>query len=137
MHSRLAQMISGSAMQWWSWGDSIPDTENQILIGVATWSVYDLRLLDALDEMSANSKDRIRILDMEKVPDFVWSLDLFNQVIPGIGKIYQTPVIGIWEEGALVEKGSGAAGRDLVVDRYDLNREQIVKIPPLRNSLKV
>lgn len=49
-------------------------------------------------------------------------------MIPGIGKTFQTPVVGVWEKGVLTQKATGAAGRDLIIARYGLNRDEI--LPP-------
>lgn len=41
-------------------------------------------------------------------------------VATGIGKVFQTPVVGFWKNGELTERLSGAAAREWLVDRYKL-----------------
>jgi len=125
--SQLEQLFSGSVLNAWHLGDPVPTTGCRILIGIVSWSGYDLRLLDALRQAdTVRGQGRIDVLDIEAAARSSGSYDYFERVIPGIGKIYQTPIVGIWNNGALMQRGSGAAGRELIIDRYNLNRGQIL-----------
>ena len=79
----------------------------RMLLGVASYSVADLAVLDTLNE-AASSKEAIwprldvfNVLDCRSIQDF-------EKYVPGIGKVFQTPVVGYWEEGLLKEKKRGA-----------------------------
>jgi hypothetical protein len=131
--SRVAELLSKNALNKWGLGDSVADASVRILIVIAAWSNYDLRLLDALSETPARRTkldERIDIADIDEIIGPTENCELImDKIIPEIGTIFHTPIVGIWENGMLVQKGSGAAGRDLIINRYGLNREAIIKVP--------
>jgi hypothetical protein len=45
-----------------------------------------------------------------------------EEYIPGMdmGAIFHTPVVGVWKEGAVVVRLSGAAARDAITGLYGL-----------------
>ncbi len=45
----------------------------------------------------------------------------FEKYVPGIGKVFQTPVVGYWEDGLLKEKAWGKKGRDLLSEALGLS----------------
>ncbi len=45
----------------------------------------------------------------------------FERYIPEIGQVYQTPVVGVWENGVLDQKASGARARELLIVNYNFN----------------
>ena len=125
--SQLELLLSGSVLNAWHLGDPVPTTGYGILIGIVSWSGYDLRLLDALAQpRTVRGRERIDVLDIDAAGRSSGSYAYFDRLIPGIGKIYQTPIVGVWNDGALMQKGSGAAGREFIIDRYNLNRDQIL-----------
>lgn len=127
--AQLEALLAESLLHQWRLGDPIPEAGRRILVGIARWSRYDLKLLDALNRSCHNNHgghERIDIFDIDAAARSTGNWDFLTEVIPGIGKIYQTPTVGIWEDGVLVQKGSGAAGRDLLIDRYGLDREDIL-----------
>ncbi len=84
------------------------------MVGVATWSLYDLSLLDALDQFVTEEYCRVDRID-------VFNLDRlergdFEQYLPGLGKVLGTPVAGHWENGILGDKGFGWQAIRLVSD---------------------
>jgi hypothetical protein len=124
---QLRQLLSGSVLNSWHIEDLFPTVGHRVLIGVATWNGYDLRLLDALTETihELGAQERIDVFEIEEEARTSGGYGYFDRVIPGIGEIYQTPLVGIWESGALKQRGSGFVGRKLVVDRYNLNNDVI------------
>jgi hypothetical protein len=66
-------------------------------------------LLDGIDaELPREGRNEtICLFDVSAFPDF----KDFEKCIPGIGKVYQTPVAGIWNDGVLKERLSGAVAR--------------------------
>jgi hypothetical protein len=86
-----------------------------------------MRLLDDLNEARMrhpNPNKRSEVFHTDDIRD----QKLLDQYVPGIGKVFGIPVVGIWENGILIQKGSGAVALNLLVDRYSLNRERIMKI---------
>jgi hypothetical protein len=95
---------------------------------VATWSGYDMRLLDELNETRMrhpNPNERIEVFDT----DDIRNQEQVDEYVPGIEKVVGLPVVGIWENGILIQTGSGAIALNLHVDRYFLDRERIIKLP--------
>ena len=85
------------------------------VVGIAFYSLPDLKFLDQLvlacrDKKLGNSVIVFDVLSCKTMTDF-------EKLIPGVGSVYQTPVVGIWRDGELVETGIGAKGRMLVVGK--------------------
>jgi hypothetical protein len=93
----------------WSAGEPIPCTGQRLLIGVATWSGYDLNLLDLIEEF-ADGPVRIDVFDV----DTCLSPGELDRYIPNVDIGPQTPFAGLWRDGVLVEQASGHQGRLLV-----------------------
>jgi hypothetical protein len=97
-------LIQQSHLQSWNPGDPIHGGR-RLLVGVATWSLYDLSLLDVLDQVIAegcSGLDRIDVFDMDQTKQ-----GAFEHYVPGLGKVVRTPVAGLWEDGILGDKGFG------------------------------
>jgi|ERR1700733_10600791 len=122
---RLPEMLSGSHLNLWRIGDPVITLPRRVLLGIATWSLYDLKLLDSLAEsldLAHAGEERVDVFDVDEEVDSKVLLEHhFEKYIPGIGKVFNTPFVGIWENGVLNQKGSGAEGRKLIADRYKLN----------------
>jgi hypothetical protein len=73
--------------------------------------------LDLLNAGLGRGSDAFGPVEVFDVQDCTGQSD-FEQYVPGIAPVFQTPVVGIWENGKLIAKGSGRAGRDLVFDRF-------------------
>jgi len=130
--SQIEMMLPRGQLQVWHLGEPIRKSGTRILIGIAAWSGYDLRLLDALTQAFTGRPDLqelVDILDIDVASRASGGWDYFEWTFPSMGKVYQTPLAAIWEDGILMQKGSGAAGRDLIIDRYKLRRDQMAAIP--------
>jgi hypothetical protein len=99
-------------MSRWSPGQPVPQSGAWLLIGLApSWSTYDLDLVDQLiDTISRTKTAQTSFFDVD---DICKSADI-NLYIPGLHKFYQTPVVGLWEDGQLIESAEGAKGRELI-----------------------
>jgi hypothetical protein len=93
----------------WSPGQPIPDRGSRLLVGVATWSGYDLNLLDLIEEAPASAV-RVDVFDTDALPD----LAALEHYIPGVEMAHQTPIVGHWLDGRLVETAVGFHGWHLV-----------------------
>lgn len=111
---RFPDLIARSPLTWWRPGDPIATEGRRLLIGVAaSYSLLDLQLLDALVEeepQSRRARPRIDVFDIEACP----TMADFESYVPGIGRVYQTPVAGLWEDGILKQKAWGSSARDLI-----------------------
>jgi hypothetical protein len=125
--AKLSELLSHSSLGLWQLGDGVPGVPSRVLVGVATWSGYDMRLLDELNETCMrrpNPNERIEIFDTNDVRQ-----EQLDEYVPGIGKVVGLPVVGIWENGILIQKESGAVALNLLIDRYSLDRKRIMKLP--------
>lgn len=121
MEQQLPLLVAGSNLHWRAPGDPLSEGGNRILVGVGTFSEYDMRLLDLLDAALGRLHGEEPRVDVFSVLTCRTPAD-FERLVPGIGQVFQTPVIGIWENGELKAKGSGARARDeLLVRRFGLN----------------
>jgi hypothetical protein len=105
-------IVARSPLRLWHPGDAIPRAEKRLLIGVATWSAHDMKLLDAVAAALQAPHPPLTV-DVFNVADCP-TADSFKEYIPGIDGIYQTPIVGLWSDGQLVEKATGFAGRELI-----------------------
>ncbi len=96
--------VEQSRLHLWRPGNPIADGR-RLLVGVATWSLYDLSLLEVLDLVVKDGwsgVDRIDVFDLDRV-----ERDDFDNYIPGLGKVAGTPVAGLWADGILDGEGFG------------------------------
>ena len=112
---QFPSVVASSRMSMWSPGEPFPSKGNRLLIGVATYSRYDMDLLDALDSQGWEN-DVIQLFELSVFS----SMDEFEKFIPSLDKVLQTPVIGFWEDGQLTYRAQGAFARRWVRDRYGL-----------------
>ena len=92
---------------------SILKKGKHLLLGIASYSVSDLELLDTLNNAIMNKTlkiDRVDVFDVRNCR----RMEDFEKYIPSIGKVYQTPVIGIWENYFLKKKLWGYSARELL-----------------------
>jgi hypothetical protein len=118
---RFPNVVDESHMEIWRPTDSPFEPHDQdVLIGVATYSLEDLKLLDEIEERLRNRSvlENISVFDVSAFSE----MGDFERHLPGIGKVFQTPVVGFWKNGQLTDRLSGAAARDWLVDRYRLSR---------------
>lgn len=111
LDDRVWCMIEGAGMKRWHKGDPAPDKGRRLLVGLASYSEADLQLAEDLI-------GRMRMLP-DLTIEFFNVLDIrdmasFEDYIPGIGNVYQTPVIGLWEDGRLERAAQGFAAREWV-----------------------
>ncbi len=104
----LPVLVSQSAMRWLPLPEPPNGTTDKLVIGVATWSRYDLALLDDLAAFATSHPGvRVCVFDVDRVGGE------FERFVPGVGVVVQTPVVGLWSGGVLLERGSGSAGREI------------------------
>jgi hypothetical protein len=75
---------------------------------VATWSGYDLNLLDLIEETPTDAV-RVDVFDTDVLAD----LAALQQYVPVVEFPTHTPVVGHWLDGTLVETAVGFDGRHL------------------------
>ncbi len=114
------QAMQESGLRWWKPDMDVPLHGRRLLIGVATYSLADMRLLDLVEgyRQSVGSQPPGRgrgILNIDVIDVAACRRPSdFATYIPGITKVFATPVVGLWEEGALQKALSGAQARELI-----------------------
>ena len=116
-----------SRLNHWRPNSGIPSQGTRFLIGVACWSIYDMRLLDALDCVLVKGPRLVQV-DIFDVDECASQEDV-EHYFPGIGKIDQTPVVGVWRDGKQVYSGSGYAGRAVVANYFEIDHARLVRLP--------
>jgi hypothetical protein len=119
--ARLPEALADGPLSVWGSGEPIPAVGRRTLLGVAPYSRPDLELLDAISEalqQADRSEEKVQIFDISRCA----SMEDLNEFIPGIGRVYQTPVVGIWRDGVLLQKASGAQARQIVLQQYSLGK---------------
>jgi len=125
--------IANSQMHWWSAGDPIHQVGRRLLIGVAVWSGYDLRLLDFIETSLRESiiEDiHVDVFNMDAIgPQY-----LFEPYIPGLGEIHHEPVVGLWINGILESRGAGYQGRKIVSEIFGFDMDSLVAFTSLTTA---
>ena len=122
----LPLVLSRSNLHFWRLGEIIISDTTRFLVGVATWSLYDLRLLDALDAEFANGNrvERVDVFDI----DSCRTQEDVSAFIPNIGKVFDAPVVGVWRNELQIKHASGYEGRKLLVEAFGLDHKKIVAL---------
>jgi hypothetical protein len=117
----FAERVINSNLHLWKPGDPYPDKGRRTLIGVAaSYSIPDLQLLDAVDEKLDRveyGNDRVDVFNVSDCK----TMEDFEGYVPGSGNVYQTPIVGIWEDGILKQRAWGEPARDAIRQLYQLN----------------
>jgi hypothetical protein len=126
--------VAASRLRLWAPGNPIPDKGTRILLGTATWSGYDMHLLDVIDEALRKMNGKAPLVEVFNA-GILTSQDAFEHYIPGIGEVLQMPVVGVWHDGRLVERASGYAARDLAARMFGFSSDQIVDF--IRSRIRI
>jgi hypothetical protein len=111
---QLPARVGESSLRWWSLNRPLPSDPRFLLVGVAVWSGYDMNLLDHLNRVVVAGLDPhlpVYVFDA----DSVGSAAQLEAILPGIGVVHHTPIVGYWEDGRLVEKA-----RQIVARRFGI-----------------
>jgi len=112
--ANFASLAQALGLRVWSPGDAIPPGKRRVLIGVATYALLDMQLLDRLVPLLQRDTTDEAVVEVFNVRD-VRSMNDFDSFIAGIGPVFQTPAAGLWERGRLVETATGASARDAII----------------------
>src|SRR5207244_428451 len=116
---RFTRLVAASRLLLWQSGDPIWSEGRRILLGVMTASMYDMRLLDVLDAAVATGEtgtDRVEVFNWQSITSEAEQ----DRYVPGVGFVFHTPVIGMWEHGRLTATSSGPEARDALLSHYGL-----------------
>lgn len=120
----LPAFIQRSPFRIWAVGDPIPRRGVFVLLGVATWSGYDMQLLDTLQEAMSRRGDHPDVALFNA--GALKSMEAFNDYIPDLPFVFHTPAVGVWRDGVLTERAEGYAARDLVARMFGSSSDEVV-----------
>jgi hypothetical protein len=116
--------VGESPFRLWKPGDPIARQGTRILIGVATWSGYDMQLLDMLEEALSRATD-VPLVEVFNA-GILTSMDEFYKYILEVPDVFHTPAVGVWRDGVLTERAAGYAARDLVARMFGFSSDAVV-----------
>jgi len=123
---RFAAAVEQSPFQLWRPGDPIPQHAVRLLIGVATASGCDMRLLDVIAEAMNRGPSALPQVDVFDAADCPRAED-FQRYIPTLRGVSHTPVAGIWFGGQLTWRGQGQSARDQIARMFGASSDQIIE----------
>jgi hypothetical protein len=109
----LKERVHRLALAWFPDHPETHGADRLLVLGVAAWSIYDVRLLTFVGDAVAGGAQpdlHVSVFDVDKLAS---SAEL-QRIFPGIGEGFHTPVAGYWEAGQLKETASGFAARQLI-----------------------
>jgi hypothetical protein len=124
---RFAEFVASSPFHLWRPGYAIIFKDNvRLLIGVATWSGYDMRVLDVIAETLRRNPTNLSAIDVFNTVD-CHSAEDFARYIPGLCDISQTPVVGFfWRDEQFSTAYQGHAARETVAKIFGSTSAEIV-----------
>lgn len=118
-------LIASSPFRLWHPNDPISEHGPRYLIGVATWSGYDMRLLDVIAEVLSRNPVDPPAIDVFNTSDCSQQQD-FDHYISGLSAVLHTPVLGFWNNGQLAYSAQGQAAREFLAGTFDFRSAEIV-----------
>jgi hypothetical protein len=120
-------LVASSPLHLWRPDDPILFKNSfRTLIGVATWSGYDMRLLDVIAEAIRRESVDPPVVDVFNTADCPHT-ESFARYVPGLHEVSQTPIVGFFRQ---VEPFStfyqGQAARESVAKIFGSTSAQIV-----------
>jgi hypothetical protein len=121
----LPSLLAKSNLHSWTPGDPIQAQGIRFVIGIAVWSVYDMRLLDALDQVLSQRAERVDVFNVDDCS----TMECLRDYVPLVGKIYDSPIVGTWQDGKQVNQCSGAIAREMVAQYFGINHNRLIALP--------
>src|SRR4051794_21239469 len=121
---RFPMVVAESHLRLWMPGDPIPSRGMRILFGPTTWSEYDTHLLDVIDRALAEQGDDAPVVEVFNAGDLT-TVEEFERYIPGL-EAHHTPVLGIWQDGRLVQRQFGYHASDRIARMFGTTADEIV-----------
>jgi hypothetical protein len=122
---RFPAVVAESNLRLWKPGEPIPNRGTRLLFGTATWSGYDTHLLDVIDQALADRDDDQPIVQVFNA-GILTTFEDFEKFIPGL-EAHHTPVLGIWQDGKLVERQFGYHASDRIARMFGTSADEIVE----------
>lgn len=117
---KFSSLLAESSLEELPTEKFVKSAGRTVLLLVAVYSLDDLKLLDKLNESCPRQEEvpiSMYIYDIENVKS-LYEVDKF---IPGIAPAYQTPMIGVWENGELKKSAWGSDVLQILDEIFYLN----------------
>jgi hypothetical protein len=106
------RVLDAAGLVRWRKGDPMAASPQRLLIGLASYSVPEVELAQRLiDRLETGPLpvcvELFNVLDVKDMSDF-------QNYVPGMGSVYQTPVVGLWSDGLLADAVQGSDARVLI-----------------------
>jgi hypothetical protein len=129
----LPDTIAESHMRWWKTREVNVCHGKCLLLGIGSYSQYDLTLLDLMEEFLAEGRSDQVPIYVVNVADYT-SREQLAVDFPGLGPGSQSPMAAVWEAGSLKKVASGKMARELVAETLgvvaqDLEAQWIAESP--------
>jgi len=120
------EAVSQSCFSMWSPDIGPSRIGEYILVGVMMSCLYDLRLLDAIED--AIQRDSTYCPQVATVDWSDLRLNILEPFGPALAltDVYHSPVICIWTDGKMSTTQTGSRGRDLVCEKFGIDMETIM-----------
>lgn len=109
---RFPLAVQQSSLHLWKPGDPIATSPIRLIVGAATYSFVDMRTLDRLDIAARLHSDALWV-DVFNTLDCP-THEAYVQYVPNLGNVYQTPVVGCWQNGIFAQSASGKPAMDQI-----------------------
>jgi hypothetical protein len=119
-------LVAESPFRLWHPGDPVPERGRRLLLGVATWSGHDMRLMDVLAEGMARGAAKDLVVELCNTAE-CQTPRAFRRYIPKLKTLLQTPFAGIWQDGELDWSRQGYAAREQVAGMLGSSSDEIVQ----------
>ena len=108
---KFPELVAASHLHLWRPGDPIHSGGLRLLIGIsASYAVKELELLDMIDAALLGGPEKVCV-DVFDLATCRAQEDV-RLFFPGITKVVQTPILGIWSLGHLTEVIQGFYARE-------------------------
>lgn len=123
---RFSPLVMERGLILWSAAADADCIGGRIVIGAATWSSVDMRLLDELaDTVSAGraGDDRIEVFHFDENANAAATQADLDGRIPGLklSSIFEPPIVGWWQDGAHRRSLWGFEAVRFLIERYRLS----------------
>jgi hypothetical protein len=97
-----------------------------ILVGVMMSCLYDLRLLDAVeDAMQRNPAYCPQVATVDWSDLRLTVLEPFGPIL-ALTDVYHSPVVCVWLDGKMTAMQTGYRGRDLICEKFGIDMKTIM-----------
>jgi hypothetical protein len=116
--------VADSLFRLFNLGDPIPQQGTFILLGVATWSDYNMHLLDMLEEAMGRPGDHPAVAVFNA--GNLTSMEAIRKYIPDCPEMFHPPALGLWRDGVLTERAEGYRACDAVARLFGFTAEDVI-----------